>query len=164
MPRRLRSDLSVPAVVLRDVPPAHRPRVAGWWQQLDAASRADLLARWSLPRATEEPEVELLGVFVYDAPAREDQLDNAMWARDFLEYVTAHEELVFHVAGRTFHICREHAAARAVVEAGVIPAGFVCPLGRAACPFVGAGSKRPGAPMHLVPVRLGPSRALSGTG
>ena len=136
----------------------HRPRVAAWWQRLDPASRADLAARWGRPRASAEAEVELRGVFVDDATAREDQLDNAMWSRDFREYVTAHEELVFHVPERSFHICRAHRMARAVLEAGVIPAGFACPLGRAACPFVAAQSARPGAAMHLVPVRIGIAR------
>lgn len=102
--------------------------------------------------------MELLGVFVDDDTAREDELDNAMWSDDFREYVTAHEELVFHVGDRSFHICRAHPAARAVAEAGVIPAGFACPLGRGACPFVGARSARPGASMHLVPLRLGSAR------
>lgn len=155
MPRRLRPDLSVPGVVLRGVPPVHRPRVVAWWQRLDPISRADLVARWVRPRPFDEPEVELLGVFVDDVMAREDELDNAMWSRDFREYVTAHEELVFHVGDRSFHICRAHSTARAVVEVGVIPTGFACPLGRSACPFVEARSTRPDAPMHLVPLRIG---------
>jgi hypothetical protein len=158
MTRPARPEVSVPGVVLRGVAPSHRPRVAAWWRRLDAAARADLVARWGRPRCPDEPAVELLGVFVDDATERADELDNAMWSDDFREYVTAHDELVFHVPARSFHICRAHPAARAVVARGVIPAGFACPLGRAGCPFVEAASGRPRAAMHLVPLRIGTAR------
>jgi len=105
-------------------------------------------ARRALRRTVwRDPPIELVGIPVDPESARE----NAAWCRQMIEYINGHEEIGFYLQERRFHICRSHAAARRVIERGVIDAGFVCPRGEAACPFAGAAAIVPGRAVMLVP-------------
>jgi hypothetical protein len=59
------------------------------------------------------------------------------WGPGYFEHLLQHPELVlaYEPPRRTFHICTQHAAARACVAEGVVPVGFVCPVGSASCPM-----------------------------
>jgi hypothetical protein len=81
----------------------------------------------------------------------ETERENRLWTQQLAEYVNAHEEVGFFLQERHFHICRAHAAARAVIERGTIPAGFSCPRAAADCPFASAGALVSGARVDLVP-------------
>jgi len=93
------------------------------WLRSSDAEENELLTPW---------DTALLGYFIDDEPAV-----NEHWTDDLREWISGHEEVVFFLEERTFHICRAHRDARRVIETGIIPAGFTCPLGRADCPFSG---------------------------
>jgi hypothetical protein len=124
-----------------------RAELKRWLPTLPAVARAALRRTvWS------DPPIALVGMPV-DPEAVAEHL---AWLRQLREYVNAHEEVEFYLKERTFHICRAHAAARRVVEGGVIPAGFRCPRGAAACPLATAAACVPGQAVLLVPRRREP--------
>ncbi|MDX2088361.1 MAG: hypothetical protein SFX73_10950 [Kofleriaceae bacterium] len=94
--------------------------------------------RQQLRTAREEGRLVLVGLLVDDACELET------WRDELREYVQNHEDLVFHLEERTWHICRAHPVAHAVVATGVVPAGVTC--GNRTCPFASA------RPMQLVAV------------
>ncbi len=55
--------------------------------------------------------------------------------RDLLEFILNHEEIVFFLEERSFHICTEHRQARAILERLKIPARFRCALRGEDCPM-----------------------------
>ena len=81
----------------------------------------------------------------------ETERENRLWTQQLAEYVNAHEEVGFFLQERHFHICRAHAAARAVIERGTIPAGFSCPRTAADCPLASAGTLAGGARIDVIP-------------
>lgn len=66
---------------------------------------------------------------------------------DFYEYLVNHEISLSDT--RTYHICTRHEAAAEVVRAGMIPATFACPLGRADCPMRRLLAVEPGRSLRL---------------
>lgn len=132
----------LPAALSLGLTPADRQLAARWWDALDEAvqnavralvERHDSLAcdgEWH------ELSIELRGRFVDPEDAREDET----WCDDLVEYINAHPEVGFHLEERRFHICRAHRAAREVIAAGRVPAGFVCPVASDGCPFQGASA------------------------
>ena len=121
---------------------ARRARAAlrQWRATLPADARAGL----ALPSWRDQPLV-LIGAPVDAALAH----DAALWTAQLVEYINSHEEVGFYLQERRFHICRAHAAARRVVRAGVIPAGFACPRRAADCPFAAAAACVPGQAVQL---------------
>ena len=114
---------------------ANRRRVAGLWDerlevcyftpQEDAAGCVD---EW------EQVPAVVGGRFV---PSDDD--GRAEWSLGYFEHLLQHPELVlaYEPPTRTFHIgCTRHAAARACLSAGGVPAAFACPVGVALCPLV----------------------------
>jgi hypothetical protein len=77
------------------------------------------------------------------------KIENEMWTEQLQEWVTSHDDVVFFLEERKFHICRAHPKARRVLETGVVPATFACPLGRQRCPL--ASAVRPGCSIVLEP-------------
>lgn len=57
---------------------------------------------------------------------------------------------------RSFHLCRSHAAARAVIAAGRVPHDFACPLADASCPMRALLAEAPGKSLRMF-VALRPS-------
>ena len=88
-----------------------------------------------------------MGVWVDPELARE----NALWTQERIEYINAHPEVGFYLRERLFHICRAHPQARRVVQRGIVPTDWRCPLGRSACPFAAVTAKRWQFALHLVP-------------
>ncbi len=66
---------------------------------------------------------------------------------DFYEYLVNHELSLGEM--RSYHICTQHEAAAEVVRAGMIPATFACPLGRADCPMRRVLAVEPGRSLRL---------------
>jgi hypothetical protein len=74
---------------------------------------------------------------------------------DFYEYLVNHEISLSDT--RSYHVCTQHEAAAAVVRAGLIPAAFACPLGRADCPMRRVLAVEPGRSLRLE-VDAGPAQ------
>jgi hypothetical protein len=121
-----------------------REAFARWQRQLAPSTQAELRRL----RAHRPPELDLVGHVV----DREAEREHRMWTRDLREYVSSHEEVGFFLQERRYHICRAHAAARAVIASGTIPAAFACPLHNRACPLAGASALAGGGLIHLRPV------------
>ncbi|MBL8622866.1 MAG: hypothetical protein JNK64_16235 [Myxococcales bacterium] len=121
---------------------ARRARAAlrQWRATLSTDARAGL----ALPSWRDQP-LTLIGAPVDPELA----YDAALWTAQLVEYINSHEEVGFYLQERRFHICRVHAAARRVVRAGVIPAGFTCPRRAADCPFAAAAACVPGQAVQL---------------
>jgi hypothetical protein len=80
------------------------------------------------------------------APSDDDGRDE--WSPGYFEHLLQHPELVlaYEPARRTFHFgCTQHAAARACLAVGRVPAGFACPVGALSCPLA------PLSGAHLTP-------------
>ena len=87
-----------------------------------------------------------------DEISRKDEAEDA-FPKDLYEYFVNHE--ISLAEERQYHVCTAHEAARAALRAGVIPAGFACPLERAECPMRGVLALAPGRSLHLeIVVRL----------
>jgi hypothetical protein len=138
--------------------------VAAWWAGLadrDRAQLADLCDPRQdecffgvAPEAASPVPVVIGGRFV---PA-DDTTGWPEWHADLFDHLLCNPELVLVAPPvvRTFHICTRHEAARAVLEAGRIPADFRCPLSLEDCPMrrlVRAGTNQvlppPGAAVRL---------------
>ncbi|OWK36607.1 hypothetical protein [Fimbriiglobus ruber] len=141
---------SLPPDLLAALPDGAGPVVGRWWASLSEADRAQLADRWD-----ERLEVRFFTPQPDDAGSVDewDQVPNVAggrfvphddarglgeWGPGYFEYLLQHPELVlaYEPARRIFHIgCTRHAAARACLAGGAVPAGFDCPVGSAACPL-----------------------------
>ncbi len=156
---------SLPSGAVRDLSCEHRVRVEAWWSHLDGGAQAQLRSLYD-ERAEDtsffaldvggqtewhDLPIELRGFFAVDRAA---ERENEMWTEQLREYVDAHEDILFFLEERTFHICRAHPEARRVIRTGVIAPDFACPLRRRdGCPFAGATAREPGKAIVLVPLR-----------
>jgi hypothetical protein len=135
----------VPADILARVGDDALPAVRRWWTDLSAADRQAAVVAWDdeardrffAPLADDTLEqlpVVIGGRFV---PAEQSQLVGPEWHADYFEYLLKYPELLlcelpyYPVMG----VCTAHPEARAVLAAGCIPAGFVCPLSSVECPM-----------------------------
>jgi len=136
---------ALPPSLLDSIDAASQPEVEQWWGMLPDAARRDFVGMWDA-RAEDaawagylegerlvwqELPIELVGELVDDGA----EFEHEQLKQELLEYINNHEEVQFFLLDRSFHICRAHAMAREVIEEGVLPADFVCPLGNAACPM-----------------------------
>ena len=130
--------------------------IRDWWLRLSDDEKTELLTSWD-DRAEQtslsfdgtewqELPIQLRGFFAVDPLAK---IENEMWTEQLQEWVTSHDDVVFFLEERKFHICRAHPKARRVLETGVVPATFACPLGRQRCPL--ASAVRPGCSIVLEP-------------
>lgn len=117
-----------------------RAALRSWRATLPAPARVGLALR-----SWRDQPLTLIGAPVDAEVAHDDALART----SLLEYINSHEEVGFYLQERYFHICRAHAAARRVVRAGVIPAGFVCPRRASSCPFAAAAAMVPGQAVRL---------------
>jgi hypothetical protein len=152
-----------PLPLVRRLGPADAEAVRAWWDGLSDADRRDLLARWDrranrCDHARDEADGAWhrlpvrVGVRFLPAGPGDD------WRADYLEHLLSNPELVvLDIPWRTFHIgCTTHPAARAALAAGVIPADFACPLGRADCPMRRLLAAAPGRDARLTLIRPRP--------
>ena len=115
-------DAKAPAGLTKRLSSAERRDVETWWDDLAPTERG------SLRRDVGRGPRGVVARFVEAGTEADD-----VGATDFYEYLVNHE--IFLEDGRPFHICSSHPAARARLAAGLIPAGFRCPKGDAACPM-----------------------------
>jgi hypothetical protein len=137
--------------------------VVSWWDALTDADRSELLTLWdrrgndcrfNLAAHGDDPQgwhrLPLVqGEFTDESQPGDD------WVPDWIDHLLSNPEVWVWAAHRvvvlrTFHICTAHPAARAVIRAGFIPAGFVCPLGSAECPMRKLLDLAPGWSLRLV--------------
>jgi hypothetical protein len=118
---------------------ARQAEVRRWWGELGADER----------RALGASGRDSASVVVRFAPPDEAADDGEV--NDFYEYLVNHE--VYLEDGRAAHICSAHPAARAVLAAGRIPAGFRCPRADASCPMRALLERAPGCEVRLSLVR-----------
>jgi len=115
-------DAKAPAGLTKRLSSAERRDVERWWDDLAPTERG------ALRRDAGRAPRGLVARFVEAGTEADDA-----GATDFYEYLVNHE--IFLEDGRPFHICSSHPAARACLAAGLVPSGFRCPKGRAACPM-----------------------------
>jgi hypothetical protein len=139
----------LPLDLLAALPDGADPIATQWWATLTEAERQRIADLWDerlevkffTPQADDDgcadeweevPEV-CGGRFVpHDDDGRGE------WGPGYFEHLLQHPELVmaYEPQIRTFHIgCTRHAAARACLANGEVPAGFVCPVGASGCPL-----------------------------
>lgn len=140
-----------PASSRTDLPANAGALVSRWWGSLSAEERAECRALWQETAAQGRAPV-LVQLEVVEADDETEQHDD--W-RNHFEYFLEHDGVGFFAEEpRVFHICRRHAAARAVVRTGILPAGFSCPLRRAgACPLRQIGATA-GRAVRFTPIAL----------
>lgn len=141
---------------LRTLAAPHRRAVEHWWAGLSARERKELrrfyggddgLSDRRAWVAFRELRLELGGLAA--DPASVD--DAALHHEALYEYWGANPELTFSLEERSFHIYHAHEVARGVWRRGVIPVGFRCPRGDAACPFARASACAKGRDVLLLP-------------
>lgn len=163
--------VELPIGIATAVPEDARPAVERWWASLPDTERQETAGLWDERREvcffapqpndagcvddSEQVPVVVGGRFV----PHDDSVRMAEWLEDWQEYVSGHEEVVLlpHVVVvfRTFHICQGELAAREVAASGLLPVGFRCPLGAAACPMRRVQRVAPNRLLHLTPASSG---------
>jgi hypothetical protein len=111
--------MRIPACLVKRASAAKMAFVTRWWSALSHAEQR------ALRRDEATPPRGLVVRFVEPAEAEEED--------DLYAFLVNHE--LSFPPERTFHICTAHPEARAVVDAGRIPADFRCPRGEASCPM-----------------------------
>lgn len=115
-----------------------------WWRELREDDKRELEALWD--RRAERLEWNRSGGTFEQVPVR--LVGKAMGAQDaadaedaeyistqLLEFILGHEDIVFFLEERTFHICRRHPLAHSTLRQGFIPKGFQCVQAGARCPL-----------------------------
>ncbi|MGE0548794.1 MAG: hypothetical protein AB7O24_23960 [Kofleriaceae bacterium] len=135
----------LPAALAQGIAESARERTEAWWMSLPEGIRAELVQLCDeRAEATgwygsvvdgelhwHELPIELRGALVDE----ENDPEHRMFKQQLLEYISNHEEVQFFLADGSFHICRAHPAARAVICSGLLPARFECPIADQACPM-----------------------------
>lgn len=136
-------------------------RIDRWWATLPLAAQMECVrlcdprgeeTAWSLTGTEDNVEwhqlpLQLEGRLVDEETRRETR----MYKQELFDYIVNHEEVQFFLESRTFHICRNHPAARAVLESGFLPASFRCPLERQGCPMRTVLAAARGKSIELTP-------------
>lgn len=152
--------MTIPAALLASLSDAQRSKTLAWWDSLTTAAQAEFCRLWdtrsedtALYGITREGEIEwhelpieLRGEFVDP----QDLVDEHEAYQSLLEYHCGnHGDARVFLTERVFHLCRAHAAARAVIAAGRLPHDFVCPLADAGCPMRAVLAEAPGKSLRL---------------
>lgn len=117
-----------------------------WWRDLREEDRRELEVLWdrraerlgwSRENGAYKPvPVRLLGEVVgSDTEAAADAEDAEYISTQLLEFILGHEDIVFFLEERTFHICRRHPLARSTLRRGSIPEDFRCAQAGEGCPL-----------------------------
>ncbi|MFK8001664.1 MAG: hypothetical protein AB8H86_18870 [Polyangiales bacterium] len=117
-----------------------------WWRDLREEDKRELEALWDrraerLDWSREDGAynavpVRLLGkVDDADTEGAADAEDAEYISTQLLEFILNHEDIVFFLEERTFHICRRHPLARTTLRHGRIPKGFRCEKAGEDCPL-----------------------------
>jgi hypothetical protein len=140
----------LPPDLLAALPEGAEPIAALWWASLPVADRRRVAGLWDerlevcffSPQADADgyqDEWEQVPPVAGGRFVPSDDDGRREWSPGYFEHLLQHPELVlaYEPPTRTFHIgCTRHAAARACLAAGRVPAEFACPVGAAACPLV----------------------------
>jgi hypothetical protein len=142
--------IEIPSDLLAAIPPEAMSVARRWWDSLSEAERGHVAGLWDdrrevhffAPQADEAGRVDDWEQVPRVAGGRFLPPDDAWglddWGPGYFEHLLQHPELMllWEPAERTFHIgCTRHAAARAALEEGAVPADFACPLHSSACPL-----------------------------
>jgi hypothetical protein len=150
-----------PTDLLAPLSAGARERAAAWWANLTPTARVEFVQLWdartddtALYGTCEDGQlvwhelpIELRGTIV-DV---DDDDDHQAQKQQLLEYIGNHEDVQFFLVERRLHICRAHAAARAVISTGMLPADFVCPAAAGACPMASILAASGGRAVRLTP-------------
>lgn len=140
-----------------DLPAAQRQPIERWWSALPAHEKRHLLDLSHLrpqpgPRRAATPNTAFhrhgAPSRVRGVPIERSGDEDNPFPLDLYEYVIAHEIIL--IEERTFHVCSQHPAARAVLRSGHLPSSFQCPLGRLQCPMRRILSHTGGQAVRLV--------------
>ena len=101
-----------------------------WWLSLSDATRAELERSWREPPIGTTMDGCALPIWLEGEVDGDAEDVN----QDLLEYILNHD-VPFFLEERRFHICREHAPAKAILKRGCIPRGFRCPVRGPKCPM-----------------------------
>lgn len=140
----------LPPDLLAALPAGAGPVAQRWWASLTETDRRRVAGLWDerLEVSFFSPQADADGcVDEWDqVPAvsggrfvPSDNDGRTEWSPGYFEHLLQHPELVlaYEPPTRTFHIgCTRHAAARACLSAGGVPAGFTCPVGARPCPLL----------------------------
>ncbi|MES2695208.1 MAG: hypothetical protein V4773_17165 [Verrucomicrobiota bacterium] len=118
--------------------------VDGWWAGLEEAERREVIELWRNSGVGPSGLVRVAACPVNEGDS-EDR--STLWHNDFYDYLVNHE--IYILRETPFHICTRHPAAQAAIRAGVIPAGFACPLAQDDCPMQRLLQAAPGKAMRL---------------
>ena len=131
----------IPSKIIEGLSPCEKLVVQNWWNLLDETTQAELSSLWmtdsNLCVNTKHHQIELenqsnhiQAKFIQS----EEELDDESWNKDFYEYLVNHE---IHIYGfdKSYHICTQHEAAKAVINSGLIPSNYICPLRNKNCPI-----------------------------
>lgn len=117
-------------------------QLARWWASLSREIQDELSASWD-PRREDSAwthdeahwrplPIALQGFAEVDGS---EATDRVLIKGQLLDYVLNHENVRFYLESRSFHICRQHRPAQALLRRGRIPHAFRCPKRGANCPF-----------------------------
>lgn len=152
--------MTIPAALLDGLSDAQRSKTLAWWDTLTATAQAEFCRLWDarsedtalygITRAGEiewhELPIELRGEFVDP----QDLVDEHEAYQSLLEYhCSGNNDARVFLTARLFHLCRSHAAARAVIAGGRLPHDFACPLADASCPMRAVLAAAPGKSLRL---------------
>lgn len=160
----------LPTALLATISEEAQAAVSRWWANLADSDRGEVQELWDergkraffapqadeagLPDSWEAIPQVIGGRFI----PHDDAIRMHEWLQDWHEYCLTHDVAFLPrevIVIRTFHICRSHPIAQAVVAAGHLPAEFSCPFASASCPMHNLQTLAPDQALALLPARAG---------
>jgi hypothetical protein len=150
---------TIPRHFLADLSPTEVDLVAAWWTGLAEADRTELATLcddrqeqcfWGL--ASDDPATPVPVVIGGRFLPRDDTAGWEEWYAEVFDFLVCYPDPLLYTLPviRTFHICTRHAAARAVLASGRVPAEFHCPLATEDCPMERLATLAPGRYLRLI--------------
>jgi hypothetical protein len=154
----------IPGNLVITVAREHFSSIQSWWNSLSEEDKHEIynlcIEQDSCTLVSLEDELQsfeskqfpiISGHFESPDKAR----PNLEWYQDMYEYLVAHPEvkLAAHLEPKVFHICTAHEKAREVIQSGVIPENFKCPLEDNACLMKNILKEVPGKSLVLMPLK-----------
>lgn len=129
-------------------PISNQNEVLSWWEGLSESEKQYFDTSYLMERIREKPAESLRFYAEFIDPEDNPDVDG-FWVAGLYEYMVNHELSLslreFYVGG----VCTHTDAARLAVQKGIIPADFVCPLGKKDCPMLRLLGIEPGKSLRL---------------
>jgi hypothetical protein len=125
---------NLPAKISAYLPDAQKSEVQTWWDELATEEQNEIVKSYVLERLHRQTP-ETLRFYAKFVEGMEKPNQNEFWAVELFEYFVNQERVIdiFEVSYHRGGVCAIEKDAQKAIRKGIIPANFVCPLGKTDC-------------------------------